>query len=71
MHTLDAAALLGRESEIGSIREGKHADIVILEEDPHDVTVNQLRQVRTDRVIVAGNTVYEREGAAPPTVSVR
>ncbi|MCU1636863.1 MAG: putative periplasmic protein, partial [Cryobacterium sp.] len=71
MHTLDAAALLGRESEIGSIAAGKHADITILEEDPHDVTVDQLRQIRADRVIVSGITVYEREGAAPPTAAVR
>ena len=69
MHTLDAAAVLGREATIGSISVGKHADLVVLEEDPHDVTVDQLRQIRADRVIVSGITVYDRPGAVLPAAS--
>jgi predicted amidohydrolase YtcJ len=65
MHTLDAAAVLGREDDIGSLEESKFADVVVFDEDPHDVTVDQLREIRVDKVLVGGATVYERDGAQP------
>jgi predicted amidohydrolase YtcJ len=66
MHTLDAAALLGMESTVGSLEVGKLADVVVLEEDPHDVTVDQLREIRTDLVVVGGRTVHRRPDARAP-----
>jgi predicted amidohydrolase YtcJ len=42
---------------------GKFADVVVLEEDPHDVTVDQLREIRTDLVVVGGRTVHRRPDA--------
>jgi predicted amidohydrolase YtcJ len=66
MFTINAAALLGREDELGSITAGKLADIAILERDPATVPVDDLRTLATDEVIVGGRTVHRREAAAAP-----
>lgn len=51
--TVDAAWALRLEDEIGSIAAGKRADFVVLEDDPHDLGPDRLREVR-----IAG-TVFE------------
>jgi hypothetical protein len=43
--TLNAARVLGRESEIGSIRAGKRADFTVLGEDPLTVPPARLRDI--------------------------
>jgi predicted amidohydrolase YtcJ len=43
--TVDAAYILGQEHEIGTLRAGKKADFTILEQDPYDVPVEQLRDI--------------------------
>ena len=43
--TIDAAYVLGREAEIGSIRAGKMADFTVLEKDPYEVAPEALRDV--------------------------
>lgn len=51
--TIDAAWALGLEAEIGSIACGKRADFAVLEDDPFELGVERLKDVR-----VAG-TVFE------------
>lgn len=51
--TIDAAWALGMEAEIGSIACGKRADFAVLEDDPFELGVERLKDVR-----VAG-TVFE------------
>jgi predicted amidohydrolase YtcJ len=51
--TIEAAKSLGLESEIGSLKAGKKADFVVLEEDPYEVTSDRLKD------IVIWGTVYE------------
>ena len=43
--TIDAAWVVGWENEIGSIRAGKRADFTILDDDPYEVGVANLRDV--------------------------
>ena len=43
--TVEAAYVLGREHEIGTIRAGKKADFTVLEDDPYAVPVADLRDV--------------------------
>lgn len=43
--TIDAAWVIGREDEIGSIRAGKRADFTILEQDPFEVGAENLREI--------------------------
>lgn len=43
--TIDAAFILGMESEIGSIRGGKMADFAVLDEDPYEVGAEKLKDI--------------------------
>ena len=43
--TLEAAASLGLEDEIGSIRVGKRADFTVLEQDPSEVDPGTIRDI--------------------------
>ncbi len=43
--TIDAAYILGRESEIGSLRAGKMADFAVLEADPYEWGAERLKDV--------------------------
>jgi imidazolonepropionase-like amidohydrolase len=52
--TLDAARMLGRERDLGSIEPGKLADMVILEADP----LADIRNVRLIHRVIKGGVVY-------------
>ncbi|WP_342077005.1 amidohydrolase [Yoonia sp. SS1-5] len=43
--TIDAAYILGLEDDIGSIRAGKKADFTVLEQDPWDVPLADLKDI--------------------------
>ncbi len=43
----------------GSITPGKLADIVFLEQDPHDVEPDRIKDIKIMRTILDGKTVYE------------
>ncbi len=51
--TITPAEILGVASRVGSLEEGKDADIVVLSGDPIDVTT------RIEKVILNGKTVYK------------
>jgi len=53
--TIDAAWIVGWEDEIGSIRAGKKADFVVLEQDPYLVGAPGLKEIRI------WGTVFEGE----------
>lgn len=61
MYTAAAAAALGLTDEIGSLESGKAADIVVLEADPREVPVDEIAQVKVDRVYRDGALVGGRE----------
>ena len=52
--TSGAAAIMGRENEIGSIRAGKRADFVALEADPMTVSGDRLRHLKVKATVFAG-----------------
>lgn len=58
--TLNAAWQLKMEDKIGSIKEGKYADLVVLDQNPLIVSKEKLRDIKILRTIVNGNTVFER-----------
>jgi predicted amidohydrolase YtcJ len=43
--TIDAAYMLGMEDQVGSIRTGKKADFCVLEADPYQESVTELRDI--------------------------
>jgi hypothetical protein len=52
--TVDAAFVLRRDHEIGSLEVGKLADLAILADDPYEVAPTALRDVKVLGTIVGG-----------------
>jgi hypothetical protein len=52
--TIDAAYIVGKETEIGSIRAGKVADFTVLAEDPMKVATSRLRSIPVVATVFAG-----------------
>lgn len=57
--TIWAAFSCFQEDKRGSIQKGKDADFVILEDDIMTVDINKVRNIRTLRTVLAGETVYK------------
>jgi predicted amidohydrolase YtcJ len=58
INTFHGAYASKEESIKGSITAGKLADLVMLEKDPHDVDPNTIKDIRINRTITGGRTVY-------------
>ena len=52
--TIDAAWIMRKEDEIGSIRAGKRADFAILEQDPYEVGAEGLKDIEIWGVVFEG-----------------
>jgi predicted amidohydrolase YtcJ len=56
--TINGAHASYEEKVKGTISEGKYADFVILEKDPHDVDPNTIKDIRVVRTVVGGTTAH-------------
>ena len=59
--TLDAAYQLRMEDEIGSIETGKHADLVILDQDIFAVEAHRIHETDVLLTLLGGEIVYEKD----------
>lgn len=57
--TIDAAWQLRMEDKVGSIEEGKLADLVILEESPYEVDKSKLKDIKVVATIMDGKYTYK------------
>ncbi len=55
--TIDAAWVMKREHDLGSIRAGKRADFVVLEGNPYEVPITKIKDVQIWGTVYEG-TVY-------------
>ncbi|WP_168796600.1 amidohydrolase [Cognatitamlana onchidii] len=56
--TIDAAWQLQMDDKIGSIEEGKYADLVILAENPFEVDKQSLKDIKIEATIMDGQYTY-------------
>ena len=59
-YTYDAAYQLHMEEEIGSIKKGKKADFVILNQNPFEADTYKIHKIEVDMTMKGGKVVYER-----------
>ena len=59
-YTIWAARLMFLESEVGSLEVGKQADIAVWDRNMYKVPTAQLKDLRCDMTLVAGQVVFER-----------
>jgi predicted amidohydrolase YtcJ len=58
MYTIEAAYAQFDEDTKGSITPGKRADMVILNADPFKTDPNKIKDIRVEKTLVAGETIY-------------
>jgi hypothetical protein len=64
LHTLEAARALGVADRVGSLEVGKYGDIVVLDRDPRDSSLDSWRGIQVDSVYLEGREVHRRDGSA-------
>ncbi|MEZ5175422.1 MAG: amidohydrolase family protein [Acidimicrobiia bacterium] len=63
MVTLNGAYALGRDDEVGSLTPGKHADLVVMTDNPLTVPIDELPSVAVVSTMIGGRTEYCADGA--------
>jgi predicted amidohydrolase YtcJ len=63
--TTGAAAAINRAGELGVLRPGARADLVVLSRDPLRTPPDALGRIRVERTIIGGRTVFSAEGRPP------
>jgi predicted amidohydrolase YtcJ len=60
-HTRNNAYLVFQEANLGSIRPGKYADLLVLDRDYLTVPADQIKDIKPLMTMVGGKVVYERQ----------
>ena len=60
--TIEAAYALFREQELGSLKTGKLADLIILSDNPLEVDADDILDIQVLMTMVGGNVEYCAQG---------
>ena len=58
--TINAAWQIKMENKIGSIKVGKYADFVILDQNPLSINSEKIKDIQVLQTILNGNTIYKK-----------
>ncbi|MEA4922003.1 MAG: amidohydrolase [Eubacteriaceae bacterium] len=61
-NTMGSAKVYKRENEIGSLEQGKLADIIVLDRNPFNVPADDIKNTKVILTVMDGNVTYERDG---------
>ena len=61
--TIDAAWQIHAEDKFGSIKEGKYADLVILDKDPKQVAPEEIDKIQITQTWRGGEITYQKENS--------
>jgi hypothetical protein len=59
-YTINAAFVMHQKDRTGSIEVGKSADLIVLDRNIFDVSVDEMRTTQVERTVFKGKTVFER-----------
>jgi predicted amidohydrolase YtcJ len=59
-YTSGSACLLGRENEIGTLEEGKYADVTVVDRDLFMIPLTEIKDAGIDLTIMGGKEVFSR-----------
>ena len=59
--TINGAYQMGLEDKVGSIKEGKYADLIMLDRNIFETEVHEIHKIRPVLTIFNGKVVYQRE----------
>jgi len=59
-YTLDAAYQLNMESELGSIEEGKLADLIVVDKNLFALDTYDIHKAKVDMTMMNGKMIYQR-----------
>ena len=59
-YTINSAYAMSRESEVGSLENGKRADMIVLSHDPTSVDPDFIRDIKVEQTYVEGRLLYEQ-----------
>ncbi len=65
IYTLNSAQAMGLGDKIGSLKPGKEADIIVLDQDIFEINPDRISDTRVDLTILGGKTVFDRATAQP------
>jgi len=61
MFSINAAKRMGIDRDAGSIAPGKYADLVILDQNPFDMPLNQIHKIEPSETWIAGKPIFVRK----------
>ena len=58
--TINSAYQYFEENKKGSIKEGKYADLIIVDKNPLKIDINEIKDIKVLETIKNGKTLYKR-----------
>ncbi|MEM3832496.1 MAG: amidohydrolase [Thermoprotei archaeon] len=59
-YTAGSAYLLFEDENTGTLQKGKYADFIVIDKDPLEVEIEELRSIKTLMTVVSGNAVFSQ-----------